>query len=467
MASGWAPEEAVAQGMYNKVLVANRGEIAVRVIRACRELGVRSVAVYSEADRDGLHVRLADEAEFIGPAKASESYLNVQAILEAATRTHVDAIHPGYGFLSENSHFAAVCKTWGLDFIGPEPETIERMGSKTGARQRMQQVGVPVIAGTPGPCGEEDAVVAAAEIGYPVLLKAASGGGGRGIRVARSPQELRDAFGAAQREAALSFGNAELYVERYLDRPRHVEFQVLADRHGRTLHLGERDSSLQRRRQKILEEALCPILTPELRGRMASAAVTAAQAVHYVGAGTVEFLLDREGRFYFIEMNTRIQVEHPTTELITGIDLVKEQIRVAAGEPLEITQEDVVARGAALECRINAEDPEQRFTPSPGTITRWSPPSGPWVRVDDGAYPGYTVQSYYDSLLCKVITWGRDRAEAIVRMQRALAEFEVEGIRTTVGLQRRLLEDPDFQTGDYHTTWLEHTFLERFAQPRV
>ena len=451
--------------MYHRVLVANRGEIAVRVIRACREMGIRSVAVYSEADRDALHVRLADEAEPIGPAKSSESYLNVSAILAAATRRHVDAIHPGYGFLSENSHFAAVCKTWGLDFIGPEPETIERMGSKTAARQRMQQAGVPVVPGTAGACSEDEAVAFAAEAGYPVLVKAAAGGGGKGIRVAGSEAELRAVFGAAAREAAASFANAELYVERYLERPRHVEFQVLADRRGHTIHLMERDSSLQRRRQKVLEEALSPRLTPSLRAAMAEAAVEAARAVHYHGAGTVEFLVDADDRFYFLEMNTRIQVEHPTTELITGVDLVREQIRAAAGEPLSVTQEDIQPRGWAVECRINAEDPARGFAPCPGTITHWRPPSGPWVRVDDGAFPGYVVQFYYDSLLCKVITWGRDRPEAIARMSRALAEFEVEGIETTVGMHRRLLADPEFQRGAYDTAWLEQTFMPRTLPP--
>jgi len=447
--------------MYHKVLVANRGEIAVRVIRACRELGVRTVAVYSEADRDALHVRLADEAELIGPAPATQSYLAVPAILAAAARTHAEAIHPGYGFLSENAHFASVCKTWGLDFIGPEPETIERMGSKTAARQRMQQVGVPIIPGTPGACLEPEALAAAEGIGYPVLIKAAAGGGGRGIRVARSAQELRDAFGAAGREAASAFANSELYVERYLENPRHVEVQILADRHGHTLHLYERESSLQRRRQKVLEEALSPALTPDLRAKMAEAALEAARAVHYIGAGTVEFLVDQDGRFYFIEMNTRIQVEHPTTEWITGVDLVKEQLRVAAGEPLTYTQADIQPRGWSVECRINAEDPDHRFAPSPGTITRWIPPSGAWVRVDDGAYAGYTVQPYYDSLLCKVVTWGRDRPEALARMARALREFDVEGIQTTVGMHRRLVEDPDFVAGRYHTAWLEQTFMGR------
>ena len=450
--------------MYHKVLVANRGEIAVRVIRACRELGIRTVAVYSEADRDALHVRLADQAEEIGPPPATQSYLAVPEILAAAARTHVDAIHPGYGFLSENAHFAAVCKTWGLDFIGPEPETIERMGSKTAARQRMQQVGVPVIPGTPGACDVPEALQAAAAIGYPVLVKASAGGGGHGIRIAGNPEELREAFVTAGREAAASFANGELYVERYLKHPRHVEFQILADRHGRTVHLYERDSSLQRRRQKVLEEALCPALTPGLRAEMAAAAIEAARAVHYIGAGTVEFLVDEEGRFYFIEMNTRIQVEHPTTEWITGVDLVKEQIRIAAGLPLSMAQADIQPRGWSVECRINAEDPDRRFAPSPGTITRWQPPSGPWVRVDDGAYSGYTVPPYYDSLLCKVITWGRDREEAVARMSRALGEFEVDGIATTVGMHRRLVADEDFLAGRYHTAWLEHTFMA--AAPR-
>ncbi len=445
--------------MYQKLLIANRGEIAVRVIRACRELGIRSVAVYSEADRESLHVRLADEAQPIGPAPAAQSYLNVPAILQAAARSRVEAIHPGYGFLSENAHFAAVCKTWGLDFVGPEPDTIERMGSKTAARQRMQQAGVPIIPGTPGPCGLEEALAAAEQIGYPVLVKAAAGGGGRGIRVARSAEELTKVFTAAGREASASFANAELYLERYLEAPRHVEFQVLADRHGNVLHLFERDSSIQRRRQKVLEEAPSPLLTPELRAQMAAAAVEAARAVHYVGAGTIEFLVDARGRFYFIEMNTRIQVEHPATEWITGFDLVKEQIRIAAGEPVSITQADLAIRGWSVECRINAENPDERFTPTPGTVTRWRPPSGPWVRVDEGTYSGDTITPYYDSLLCKVVTWGRDRPEAVARMARALAEFEVEGIHTTIGMHRRLMAHPDFLAGDYHTSWLEQVFM--------
>lgn len=450
--------------MYHKVLVANRGEIAVRVIRACHELGIRVVAVYSEADRDALHVQMADEAVPIGQAPAARSYLHIPAILAAAARTHADAIHPGYGFLAENPHFAAVCKTWGLDFIGPEPETIEHMGSKTGARQRMAQAGVPVVPGSAGACDEAQALVAAEDIGYPVLIKAAGGGGGRGLRVARSPEELRHAFGQAARESAAAFGNTELYLERLLQRPRHVEFQILADRHGHVLHLYERDSSIQRRRQKILEEALAPTLTGEMREEMARAAINAAHAAHYVGAGTVEFLIDERGGFYFIEMNTRIQVEHPTTEMITGIDIVKEQVRIASGEPLAIRQEDIRPYGWAVECRINAEDPENRFVPCPGTITRWRPPTGPWIRVDDGVYAGYTVPAHYDSLLCKLIAWGRDRSEAVTRAQCALAEFQVEGIRTTIGLHRRILADPDFLVGNCHTGWLEEDFRHPPAQ---
>jgi acetyl-CoA carboxylase biotin carboxylase subunit len=452
--------------MYGKILIANRGEIAVRVIRACHELGITAVAVYSEADRDALHVHMADQAECIGAAPATQSYLNVPAILAAAARTHADAIHPGYGFLAENSHFAAVCKTWGLDFIGPEPETIAQMGSKTAARQRMAQVGVPVVPGTPAACDEAQALAAAAEIGYPVLVKAAAGGGGRGLRVARSPQELRQVFAAAGREAAAAFGSGELYVERLLERPRHVEFQVLADRHGHVVHLCERDSSIQRRRQKILEEALAPTLTPALRSQMARAALEVAQAVHYIGAGTVEFLVDTQGHFYFIEMNTRIQVEHPTTEMVTGIDLVKEQIRVAAGERLSVSQQEIVPNGWAIECRINAEDPRNRFTPSPGTIALWRPPSGPWVRVDDGVYSGYTVPAAYDSLLCKVIVWGRDRAEALARSRAALDDFAADGICTTLHLHRWLLRDPEFTAGRYHTGWLEDN-LHRFQQARA
>jgi acetyl-CoA carboxylase biotin carboxylase subunit len=452
--------------LYRRILIANRGEIAVRVIRACRELGVASVAVYSEADEDALHVRMADEAVPIGPPPATQSYLNVAKIIEVAAHAGVDAIHPGYGFLSENPYFAAMCKSWGIDFIGPKADSIERMGVKTAARARMQEAGVPVVPGTPGAlAGEQEAVKAAAEIGYPILVKAAAGGGGRGIRTARNEAELLQAVASASREAGSSFGNAELYLEKLLVDPRHVELQVLADRHGHVVHVLERDSSIQRRRQKILEEAPSPALDPATRERMGAAAVAAARAVDYVGAGTIEFLLDRDGRFYFIEMNTRIQVEHPTTEMITGIDLVREQILVCSGEPLSFRQEDVLPRGWALECRINAEDPDNRFLPSPGLITAWEPPAGPWVRVDEGVRAGQRVQPYYDSLLAKLICWGPDRPQAVARMRRALDEFVVEGVKTTLPLHRRILADAEFQGGSYHTGWLEGAFLTRAAQP--
>jgi acetyl-CoA carboxylase biotin carboxylase subunit len=451
--------------LYRRILIANRGEIAVRVIRACRELGIATVAVYSEADEESLHVRMADEAVPIGPPPATQSYLNVAKIIEVAAHAGVDAIHPGYGFLSENPYFAAMCKSWGIDFIGPEADSIERMGVKTAARARMQEAGVPVVPGTPSTVAtEQDAVRAAAEIGYPVLVKAAAGGGGRGIRTARNDEELVQAVVGAGREAGSSFGNADVYLEKLLVDPRHVELQVLADRHGHVVHVLERDSSIQRRRQKILEEAPSPALDPATREKMGAAAIAAARAVDYVGAGTIEFLLDRDGRFYFIEMNTRIQVEHPTTEMITGIDLVREQILVCGGEPLSFRQEDVQPRGWAIECRINAEDPDNRFLPSPGLITAWEPPAGPWVRLDEGVRAGQRVQPFYDSLLAKLICWGADRPQAVARTRRALDEFTVEGVKTTLPLHRRLVADPDFQSGAYHTGWLEGAFLSRAAQ---
>ena len=446
--------------MFNKILIANRGEIAVRVIRACRELGIRTVAVFSEPDEDSLHVALADEAYCIGPAPATRSYLHIPSLIEAASKAGVDAIHPGYGFLSENAHFAAVCKTWGIEFIGPPPEAIETMGLKSLAREAMIRAGVPVVPGSDGTVSSEDeALKIAGEIGYPVLVKAAAGGGGRGIRIARNPDELVQALASARREAEATFGNGEVYLEKFLEEPRHIEIQVMADKHGHILHLGERECSVQRRRQKLIEEAPSPVMTPELRARMAEAAVRAAEAVDYVGAGTVEFLVDRDGHFYFIEMNTRIQVEHPVTEAVTGIDLVKEQIRVAAGEPLSFTQEDVAFRGWAMECRINAEDPNNRFLPSPGTITAWEPPGGPGIRLDTGVGAGSTVQPFYDSLVAKVIAWGRDREEAIARMERALAEFRIEGIRTTVPLYQEILRRDDFRRGQFHTRWLEEQVL--------
>jgi acetyl-CoA carboxylase biotin carboxylase subunit len=450
--------------VYRRLLVANRGEIAVRIIRACHELGITAVAVYSEPDADALHVRLADEAYLIGPAPVRESYLNIARIVEAAAQARVEAVHPGYGLLSENPHFAAVCHSWGLDFVGPEPEAIEAMGLKTAARRRVQEAGVPVVPGTDAALGDPEAALRAADaIGYPLLIKAASGGGGRGIRVASNPDELRAAFEAAEREALASFVGGDLYMERLLEQARHVEVQILADRHGHVVHLLERESSTQRRRQKLIEEAPSPVLDEGLRARMAAAAVAAARAVDYTGAGTVEFLLDRDRNFYFLEMNTRLQVEHPVTEAITGVDVVQEQIRVAAGQPLSFEQADVHPNGWAVECRVNAEDPDNRFLPSPGTITIWDPPRGPWVRVDDGVHAGFEVQPFYDSLLAKVITWGRNRQEALGRMARALDEFRVEGIKTTIPLHRRLIQDPDFQAGRYHTTWVEERLSRETA----
>jgi len=446
--------------MFNKVLIANRGEIAVRVIRACRELGIRTVAVFSEADEDSLHVALADEAYCIGPAPATRSYLHIPSLIEAASKAGVDAVHPGYGFLAENAHFAAVCKTWGIEFIGPSPEAIETMGLKSRARETMMRAGVPVVPGSDGTVNsDEEAMEIAEEIGYPVLIKAAAGGGGRGIRVARNRDEMIEALASARREAEATFGNGAVYVEKFLEEPRHVEIQVMADKHGHIVHLGERECSVQRRRQKLIEEAPSPAVDADLRARMAEAALRAAAAVDYVGAGTVEFLVDRYGNFYFIEMNTRIQVEHPVTEAVTGIDLVKEQIRIAAGEPLSFRQDDVRFNGWAIECRINAEDPGNRFLPSPGTITAWEEPGGPGIRVDSGVRAGSVVQPYYDSLVAKVIAWGRDREEAIARMERALAEFRIEGVKTTVPLYREILAREDFRQGAVHTRWLEEEVL--------
>lgn len=446
--------------MFRKILVANRGEIAVRIIRACKELGIPTVAVYSEPDESALHVQMADEAYCIGPASAIRSYLHVPSIIEVASKAGVDAIHPGYGFLAENAHFAAVCKTWGITFIGPSPESIDQMGFKSVAREKMIAANVPVIPGTEGIIrSEEEALATANAIGYPVLIKAAAGGGGRGIRIAYSDSELREAMTAASREAEAAFGNGDLYLEKFLEEPRHIEIQILADNEGNVIHLGERECSIQRRRQKLLEEGPSPALTPEIREAMCQAAVRAAQAVNYVNAGTVEFLVDKHGNFYFIEMNTRIQVEHPVTEAITGIDIVKEQIAIAAGYPLRLRQEDVTTRGWAIECRINAENPDNRFMPSPGTITAFNKPSGPGIRLDEGVLAGHTVQPYYDSLVGKLIAWGRDREEARRRMARALEEFRIEGVHTTVDLHRRIINHPDFIEGKVHTLWLEEHLL--------
>ncbi|MUG71604.1 MULTISPECIES: acetyl-CoA carboxylase biotin carboxylase subunit [Paenibacillus] len=441
---------------FHKILIANRGEIAVRIIRACRELGITSVAVYSEADRDALHVRLADEAYCIGPTLSKDSYLNYTNIMSVATLTETDAIHPGYGFLAENADFAEICESCNITFIGPSPEAISKMGDKSVAKQTMKEAGVPVIPGSDGLVEDvEEAIRLGREIGYPIIIKATAGGGGKGIRLADNEEMLIQQITAAQQEAQKAFGNAGVYLEKYLTGMKHVEIQVLADKHGNVVHLGERDCSVQRRRQKLVEEAPCPILTPEIREAMGEAAVRAAKAVNYSGAGTLEFLLGADGQFYFMEMNTRIQVEHPVTELITGIDIIKEMIRVAEGEPLSFTQEDVKIDGWAIECRINAEDSERNFMPSAGQIKFYLPPGGFGVRVDSAAYPGYTIPPHYDSMIAKLIVWGKNRDEAIQRMKRALAEFAVEGVHTTIPFHLKLLEHKKFLAGDFDIKFLE------------
>ena len=440
--------------MFNKVLIANRGEIAVRIIAACRDLGLRTVIAYSDADRDALPVRLADERVCIGPAAPRESYLDVPRILTAAEISGADAIHPGYGFLAESHALAEVCEACRVTFIGPPPESIRRMGDKALARRIMNEAGVPILPGTEsGVSGVEEATRVAGEVGYPVLLKASFGGGGRGMRIVTSEAELAPALNSAAAEAQAAFGDAEVYVERYLPSVRHVEVQVFADAHGSTVHLGERDCSVQRRHQKLVEEAPGPGLTEATRTKLGEAAVKAAEAVGYRNAGTVEFLMDPGGNFFFSEMNVRIQVEHPVTEMVTGLDLVREQIRVAAGEPLSFSQESVQVSGASIECRINAEDPE-RFIPSPGTITAFHSPGGPGVRVDTAAHAGAVIPPYYDSLVAKLIVHGEDRAHAVARMRRALAEMEVEGIHTTLPLHRRIMESEEFLAGGFDTGFI-------------
>ncbi len=441
--------------MFKKVLVANRGEIALRVIRACKELGIETVAIYSEADRESLHVRFADDDVCIGPPPAKDSYLRISRIIAAAEITGADAIHPGYGFLAENAEFAETCAASNITFIGPTAQQIRVMGDKAAARKAMQDVGVPIIPGTPGPVEDADtAVEFAREIGFPVIIKAAAGGGGKGMRVARTEEEFARSFSLARSEALSAFGNDEVYVEKYLAKPRHIEFQILGDQHGNVLHLGERDCSIQRRHQKLIEEAPSPAVTPDLRARMGDAAVRGAKAIDYVGAGTIEMLLDEDGSFFFMEMNTRIQVEHPVTEMLTGVDLVKEQIRVAAGERLSITEMPPL-RGHVIECRINAEDPSRSFQPSPGRIDTYHPPGGPGVRLDTHVYAGYTVPPYYDSLLAKLIVQGRDRPEAIRRMQIALDAFIIEGVKTTTSFLGRVLSHEAFQRGVVDTKFLE------------
>ena len=441
--------------MFKKVLVANRGEIALRVIRACKELGIRTVAIHSEADAASLHVRAADEKVCVGPPEAALSYRNIPNVLSAAEITGVDAIHPGYGFLSENAHFAEVCESIGVKFIGPTSENIAMMGDKAKAREVVSKRGLPV---TPGSLGElrseDDAMQAAQKIGFPVIIKATAGGGGRGMRVVNKAEDLGRAFQAAQAEAKSTFGNENVYLERYFLEPRHIEVQVMADHRGHVIHLGERDCSIQRRHQKLVEETPSPAIDEKLRREIGRVAVEAVKAVHYRNIGTVEFLLDKERNFFFMEVNTRIQVEHPITEMVTGIDLIKEQIRLAAGHPLSIRQQDVVLNGHSMECRINAEDPE-KFTPSPGQITKYSAPGGFGVRVDSAMESGAIVVPYYDSMIAKLITHGRDRQEAIARMRRALDEFVIEGIKTTIPLHRRIFNDPDFQKGHISTAFLE------------
>lgn len=441
--------------MFKKVLIANRGEIAVRIIRALKELDIPSVAVYSEVDRDSLHTKLADEAYCIGPASSTQSYLNIPSIMSVAEVSGADAIHPGYGFLAENAHFAEVCESSGVKFIGPDSDVITLMGDKAKARETMIKAGVPVVPGTENNLEDlEKTLQLAEEIGYPVIIKASAGGGGKGMRIAQNPRDLKQSIQTARAEAKAAFGNSAVYLEKYVEEPRHIEFQILADEYGNIIHLGERDCSIQRRHQKIIEESPSPVLSDELREKMGKAAIKVARAVNYTNAGTVEFLLDQDENFYFIEMNTRIQVEHPVTELVTGIDLIKEQIKIAAGEELEYTQDDIKIRGAALECRINAEDPAKGFIPSPGKIENLIVPGGPGVRVDSGVYPGYFIPPYYDSIIAKLIVWEVDRERLLMRMERALEEFYVEGIKTTIPFHRQILNNAYFRKGDYHTNFI-------------
>ena len=440
--------------MFKKVLIANRGEIAVRIIRACRELGVRTVAVFSEADRDALHAKIADEAICIGPASTAESYLNIKAILAACELTGADALHPGFGFLSENANFARMCARCGVTFIGPSPEAMLLMGDKATAKQTMRDADVPVVPGSDGLIGSvEEAAEIAARVGYPVMIKASAGGGGRGIRRVGRPEELEDAITTAKREAQSFFGDDGVYLEKFIVDPRHVEVQLLADHYGNVVHLGERDCSLQRRNQKMVEECPCPVLSPEMRKKMGDAAVRAAIACGYENAGTVEFLLSGND-FYFMEMNTRIQVEHPVTEFVTGIDIVKMQLRIAAGELLPFSQEDIHMQGHAIECRINAENPAQGFRPSPGKITSLYMPGGPGIRIDTSVYSGYEITPYYDSMIAKLIAYAPTREEALMKMKWALAEFLVEGVDTNIDFQLKLLRDPDVETADYDIGFL-------------
>ncbi|MBB3127559.1 acetyl-CoA carboxylase biotin carboxylase subunit [Paenibacillus rhizosphaerae] len=441
---------------FQKILIANRGEIAVRIIRACRELGISTVAVYSEADKEALHVRLADEAYCIGPTLSKDSYLNFTNIMSVATLTECDAVHPGYGFLAENADFAEICESCNITFIGPSADAINKMGDKAVAKQTMKSAGVPVIPGSDGLVEDlDEAVMIGRDIGYPLIIKATAGGGGKGIRIAEDEQALIKQITAAQQEAQKAFGNAGVYLEKYLTGMKHVEIQVIADNHGNVVHLGERDCSVQRRRQKLIEEAPCPVLSPDIRQRMGEAAVRAALAVNYSGAGTLEFLLGNDGQFYFMEMNTRIQVEHPVTEMVTNVDLIQEMISVAEGHPLSFTQEDIQINGWSIECRVNAEDPDRNFMPAPGKIQFYLPPGGPGVRVDSAAYPGYSIPPFYDSMIAKLIVWAPTRQEAIAKMKRALSEFVIEGVHTTIPFHQKLMEHPVFNRGDFDIKFLE------------
>ncbi|GAB3052205.1 acetyl-CoA carboxylase biotin carboxylase subunit [Virgibacillus ainsalahensis] len=443
--------------MMKKLLIANRGEIAVRIIRACNELGIETVGVYSEADKEALHVQLADEAYCIGPVNSKDSYLNFTNIMSVATLTGVDAIHPGYGFLAENADFAEICKACNIIFVGPTSDAIQKMGIKDVARDTMKEANVPIVPGSDGIVeNEEQAIEIAESIGYPVIIKATAGGGGKGIRVAKTEEELIKGIRITQKEAETAFGNPGVYIEKYIEDFRHVEIQVLADKHGNVIHLGERDCTIQRRLQKLIEESPSPALTPDIRKEMGKASVKAAEAVGYEGAGTIEYIFDRRSKeFYFMEMNTRIQVEHPVTEMVTGVDLIKEQIKIANNEKLSFTQEDIEFDGWAIECRINAENPFKNFMPSAGEIEMYLPPGGLGVRVDSAAYPGYRIPPYYDSMVAKLITYGATREEAIKRMKRSLGEFIVEGVHTTIPFQRLIMENEVFKKGDFNTNFLK------------
>ncbi len=449
--------------MVEKVLIANRGEIALRIIRSCRELDIATVAVYSTVDKKALHVQLADEAVCVGDSISNKSYLNIPNILAAATSRGVDAIHPGYGFLAENDKFAEMCNDHGITFIGPSPNAIRSMGDKSTAKETMERVGVPTVPGSKGLLSSvEEAYEMAQEIGYPVIIKATAGGGGRGMRLVENKANLEKMFKAAQGEAEAAFGNDGLYMEKFIKKPRHVEIQILADRSGNVVHLGERDCSIQRRHQKLLEESPSPAINHSLRKKMGNAAIAAAKSISYEGAGTVEFLVDDDNNFYFMEMNTRIQVEHPVTEMVTGVDLIAEQIKIAGGDNLGFTQDDIQLNGHAIECRINAEDPSHNFRPSPGKITGWLPPGGPGVRVDSHVYTGYEIPPFYDSLIGKLIVWGKDRNTAIKRMNRALNECAVTGIPTTINFHLSLLNKRKFMEGKIHTKYVEEELLPHY-----